>query len=70
DERERGFSYKQDAPLDMRMNREQSLTAYDVVNNYDYHDLVRIFFRYGEDKFSKQIARKIETYRKTKPIET
>lgn len=70
DERERGFSYKQDAPLDMRMNREQSLTAYDVVNGYNYHDLVRIFFRYGEDKFSKQIARKIETYRKTKPIET
>lgn len=70
DERERGFSYKQDAPLDMRMNREQSLTAYDVVNNYDYHDLVRIFFRYGEDKFSKQIARKIETYRKNKSIET
>ena len=70
DERERGFSYKQDAPLDMRMNREQSLTAYDVVNTYDYHDLVRIFFKYGEDKFSKQIARKIEQVRQVKPIET
>ena len=44
----------------MRMNQEASLTAYEVVNHYDYHDLVRIFFKYGEDKFSKQIARKIE----------
>lgn len=70
DERERGFSYKKDAPLDMRMNREASLTAYDVVNTYDYHDLVRIFFKYGEDKFSKQIARKIEQARQDKPIET
>lgn len=70
DERERGFSYKKDAPLDMRMNREAKLTAYDVVNGYDYHDLVRIFFKYGEDKFSKQIARKIEQARAVKPIET
>lgn len=70
DERERGFSYKQDAPLDMRMNQDQSLTAYQVVNEYDYHDLVRIFFKYGEDKFSKQIARRIEQERKKKPIET
>lgn len=70
DERERGFSYKKDAPLDMRMNREATLTAYDVVNTYDYHDLVRIFFKYGEDKFSKQIARKIEQARQDKPIET
>ncbi|TCD46018.1 16S rRNA (cytosine(1402)-N(4))-methyltransferase RsmH [Streptococcus sp. X16XC17] len=70
DERERGFSYKKDAPLDMRMNRDQHLTAYEVVNAYDYHDLVRIFFKYGEDKFSKQIARKIEQARQIKPIET
>ena len=70
DERERGFSYKQDAPLDMRMNRRASLSAYQVVNDYDYHDLVRIFFKYGEDKFSKQIARKIEQARQVKPIET
>ena len=70
DERERGFSYKKDAPLDMRMNQEASLTAYEVVNTYDYHDLVRIFFKYGEDKFSKQIARKIEQAREMKPIET
>lgn len=70
DERERGFSYKKDAPLDMRMDRTAPLTAYDVVNRYDYHDLVRIFFKYGEDKFSKQIARKIEQARSEKPIET
>jgi len=70
DQRERGFSYKKDAPLDMRMNQEASLTAYEVVNRYDYHDLVRIFFKYGEDKFSKQIARKIEQARELKPIET
>lgn len=70
DERERGFSYKQDAPLDMRMNQEAALTAYQVVNQYPYKDLVRIFFKYGEDKFSKQIARKIEQAREIKPIET
>ena len=70
DERERGFSYKQDAPLDMRMNQEAALTAYQVVNQYPYKDLIRIFFKYGEDKFSKQIARKIEQAREIKPIET
>ena len=70
DERKRGFSYKQDAPLDMRMNRHADFSAYQVVNDYDYHDLVRIFFKYGEDKFSKQIARKIEQARQIKPIET
>ena len=70
DQRERGFSYKKDAPLDMRMNQEANLTAYEVVNHYDYHELVRIFFKYGEDKFSKQIARKIEQAREQKPIET
>ena len=70
DQRERGFSYKKDAPLDMRMNQEANLTAYEVVNHYDYHELVRIFFKYGEDKFSKQIARKIEQAREQKQIET
>lgn len=70
DERERGFSYKQDAPLDMRMNQDAPLTAHQVVNTYDYQDLVRIFFKYGEDKFSKQIARKIEQARAIKPIDT
>ncbi|MBO9130271.1 16S rRNA (cytosine(1402)-N(4))-methyltransferase RsmH [Bacillus sp. 165] len=67
---ERGFSYHHDAPLDMRMDQDASLTAYDVVNKWSYEDLVRIFFQYGEEKFSKQIARKIEAYRNTKPIET
>ncbi|WNZ88035.1 16S rRNA (cytosine(1402)-N(4))-methyltransferase RsmH [Streptococcus iniae] len=70
DHRERGFSYRQDAPLDMRMDADAPLTAYHVVNEYDYHDLVRLFFKYGEDKFSKQIARKIEVARSLKPIET
>ncbi|WP_159559924.1 16S rRNA (cytosine(1402)-N(4))-methyltransferase RsmH [Streptococcus halichoeri] len=70
DERARGFSYKQDAPLDMRMDREAPLTAYQVVNTYSYQELVRLFFRYGEDKFSKSIARNIEQARSKKPIET
>ena len=67
---ERGFSYRFDAPLDMRMNQEQSLSAYEVINDWPYEDLVRIFFRYGEEKFSKQIARKIEQAREEQPIET
>lgn len=67
---ERGFSYNYDAPLDMRMDMTASLTAYEVVNEWSYADLVRIFFRYGEEKFSKQIARKIEEARKQSPIRT
>lgn len=67
---ERGFSYHHDAPLDMRMDQEAPLTAYDVVNSWSYEQLVRIFFQYGEEKFSKQIARKIEAYRENKAIET
>lgn len=67
---ERGFSYNHDAPLDMRMNTEDTLTAYEVVNHWSYADLVRIFFRYGEEKFSKGIARKIEAAREIAPIET
>ncbi|AOV08350.1 16S rRNA (cytosine(1402)-N(4))-methyltransferase RsmH [Sporosarcina ureilytica] len=67
---ERGFSYHHDAPLDMRMNREASLTAYDVINHWSYEDLVRIFYRYGEERFSKGIARKIEAARKDSPIQT
>lgn len=70
DRNERGFSYQQDALLDMRMNQSQELTAYHVVNEWTYQDLVKIFFRYGEEKFSKQIARKIEAQREKKPIET
>jgi len=67
---ERGFSYHHDAPLDMRMDNEADVSAYDVINHWAYEDLVRIFFRYGEEKFSKQIARKIEAARAVKPIET
>ncbi|TCT26877.1 16S rRNA (cytosine1402-N4)-methyltransferase [Melghiribacillus thermohalophilus] len=70
DQKERGFSYQEEAPLDMRMNRKQKLTAYDVVNEWSYEKLVKIFFRYGEEKFSKQIARKIEQRRTDRPIET
>jgi 16S rRNA (cytosine1402-N4)-methyltransferase len=67
---ERGFSYHHDAPLDMRMDNEADISAYDVINHWAWEDLVRIFFRYGEEKFSKQIARKIEAARLVKPIET
>lgn len=70
DEGERGFSYRYDAKLDMRMNQKQPLTAYDIVNNWPYERLVSIFFRYGEERFSKQIARRIEKVRDKTPIET
>jgi len=70
DEAERGFSFHEDAPLDMRMDQEQKLTAYDVVNNYSKEELARIFLKYGEDKFSNNIAKKIVEYRNNKPIET
>jgi 16S rRNA (cytosine1402-N4)-methyltransferase len=67
---ERGFSYHHDAPLDMRMDSDADISAYDVINHWSYEDLVRIFFRYGEEKFSKQIARKIEAARDVLPIKT
>ncbi|MGB3261040.1 16S rRNA (cytosine(1402)-N(4))-methyltransferase RsmH [Paenisporosarcina sp.] len=67
---ERGFSYNHDAPLDMRMDTSAPLSAYHVVNEWEFNDLVRIFYRYGEEKFSKQIARKIEEARNHAPIET
>lgn len=71
DEDYRGFSYRyEDSRLDMRMDRNQSLDAYKVVNEYEYGDLVRIFYRYGEESYAKQIARKIETERAKAPIET
>lgn len=70
DEEKRGFSYMQDSPLDMRMNRDQSLTAKDVVNTYKEEDLARILLDYGEEKFAKRIARKIVSTREKKQIET
>ena len=70
DDGQRGFSYNYDAPLDMRMNQSQELTASTVVNEWDFHDLLRILSRYGEEKFAKQIARAIERQREIQPIET
>lgn len=70
DMKERGFSYKQDAYLDMRMNPSQLLTAYEIVNTYSYEELVKIFYQYGEEPFSKSIARQIEKERMDKPIRT
>ncbi|HLQ75332.1 MAG TPA: 16S rRNA (cytosine(1402)-N(4))-methyltransferase RsmH [Alloiococcus sp.] len=70
DEAERGFSYHQNAPLDMRMNKQQRLTAYEVVNEWSYNELVAILFKYGEERFSKQIVRKIEAAREVEPIKT
>ncbi len=70
DDESRGFSFHNDARLDMRMDRDQKLSAYEVVNEYSEEDLARIFYKYGEDKFSKSVARRIVEYRKNKPIET
>ena len=70
DDADRGFSYHNDAKLDMRMDREAKLSAYDVVNNYSKEELASIFKKYGEDKFAKIIAKKIVEYRESKPIET
>lgn len=67
---ERGFSYNYDSKLDMRMDTSKKLTAYEIVNEYSFEELRRIFFLYGEEKFSVQIARNIEKERKVKPIET
>lgn len=70
DEDYRGFSFHKDAPLDMRMNQSQSLSAYNVVNEYAFEELVRIFHDYGEEKYASSIAKKIVNYRKIKKIET
>ena len=64
DDASRGFSFMKDAILDMRMDRRQNLTAKKVVNEYDFMDLTKIFFEYGEEKYSKIIATKIVNYRK------
>lgn len=70
DNAERGFSYMQDAPLDMRMNREDDLTAYDVVNSYDRDELTRIIREYGEERWASRIAAFIVRARAEKPVES
>ena len=70
DEAERGFSYNSDARLDMRMDREAPLSAYEVVNEYDESELARIIFEYGEERFSRRIAQRIVERRSEKPIES
>ena len=70
DDVSRGFSYKDDARLDMRMDRRQKFSAYELVNTYSLNDLTRVFREYGEDKFSYQIAKKIVEIRAKNPIET
>ena len=70
DEGDRGFSYRYDAKLDMRMNKDNSLSAYDVVNNYSLNELTKIFKEYGEEKYSYQIAKNIIKRREISPIQT
>ncbi len=67
---ERGFSFSKDAPLDMRFDMNSDFSAYDVVNSYKEEDLVRIFSEYGEERFSKRIAKKIVETRRVEPIRT
>ncbi len=70
DNPERGFSYREDAPLDMRMDRNMGLSAYDVINQYDEKDLIRIFRDYGEERFAVPIAKAIVKKRQGGPVET
>ena len=70
DETERGFSFHKDARLDMRMDKSKDFSAYELVNNYEYKDLVRIFINYGEEKYATSIAKNIIKERTNKPIET
>ncbi len=67
---ERGFSFSKEAPLDMRFNMDSDFSAYDVVNNYKEEELVKIFSEYGEERFSKRIAKAIVQKRQAKPIQT
>lgn len=67
---ERGFSFAKEAPLDMRFNMDSDFSAYDVVNNYKEEELVKIFSEYGEERFSKRIAKAIVQKRQAKPIQT
>lgn len=69
DEAERGFSYRLDAPLDMRMNQSQQLDARTIINTYTYKELLRVFKTYGEDKYSAKIAKEIIKSRSIAPIE-
>ena len=70
DDASRGFSYMADAPLDMRMDRSESLTAYELVNNWPKEELKKILFEYGEERYAPQIAAAIERVRSDHPIET
>lgn len=70
DEAERGFSFHNDADLDMRMDKSNPLKAYDVVNNYSYEELTDILYKYGEEKYASSIAKKIIKEREIKPIRT
>ena len=70
DTADRGFSYREDAPLDMRMDQRQQMTAKDIVNGYSESELYRIIRDYGEDRFAKNIAKHIVKMRQEKPIET
>ena len=70
DNPDRGFSYMQEAPLDMRMSQDDDFTAYDVVNTYDVDELKNIIFKYGEERWASRIADFIVKARKDKPIET
>ena len=70
DEASRGFSYMQDAPLDMRMNRDNDFSAYDIVNNYSEEQLYKIIKDYGEERFAKRIANFIVNAREINPIQT
>lgn len=67
---ERGFSYMQEAPLDMRMNRENDFSAFDVINDYSEEEITKVIRNYGEEKFAKRIAQFIVDRRANKPIET
>ena len=70
DDKERGFSFHEDARLDMRMDKDNPISAYEIVNEYSKERLAEIFYKYGEDKFARNIAKKIVEYREQKPIET
>ncbi|MED4585997.1 16S rRNA (cytosine(1402)-N(4))-methyltransferase RsmH [Brevibacillus choshinensis] len=70
DEGERGFSYNADAPLDMRMDQQATLSAYDIINEWDEEEIAKIIWEYGEEKFSRRIARQIVQYRAKQPVQT